>query len=670
MGEMYFAKGKVTVHAKGYWFTSGGEKGAFGFYPHLKDEHCRPVYPDTQIHGDLHMAALWLSKLDSSTSVEMIRMINRVFGESGASYSSRLFISDLKPDDGFSPVFQVKPRTKINECRITEKNMLVNFELAYLEGSRLCADIYLGYFDDIETLEKAKRLVCESASMLSGFGAFRSRGYGRGSVSIEWNKEVCIKYDEGGNNTDVCKKPDDTHDKSECEGKGNEKECVLFLEPLVNFRSKEIEPGTGQLLDSRKSVSSSQFRGWFVKTYNRLFDGWPTVEDMKTITIPDFYYSILSDDTYTLGYPAPVSTVRYDKDGATIDLWGKGEDKSDNNSRDKSKSLSPSEFVTDETPSRIIELETENRMRNSTNSNFSTKDKGGLFAQEFVKRGSLFGGKVRISNPESAFGEKALFILSNDALWPVINGCVFLKHIKHIESSETNNQADTTKPPKPFLVVSPIDYDESVRSSNGDQITIASFHRYNVTLRRPRRNRIVIMPGSVISKRRDGKTIQWPGFGLPLTEGQPEEQCGKRTPEEQKHEVIEEQKKDTSMSRSQAGQLMELLSPAVTYVFLEKFISKRLEKYKNKTNIEKSLIPPNILEAILVRLSRDISDKNKLNEIGSAESEKLKSNNLKDAKEFIKSVLDEYKLSEWKASCKETREKFETAASKKGYTDD
>ncbi|MBF0556755.1 MAG: hypothetical protein HQK96_19745, partial [Nitrospirae bacterium] len=76
MGKLHLARGRITVSASGYWFTSGGEKGAFGFYPHLKDEVGNAVYPDTQIHGDLRMAAQWLMNLKDESHEE----VNKYFG--------------------------------------------------------------------------------------------------------------------------------------------------------------------------------------------------------------------------------------------------------------------------------------------------------------------------------------------------------------------------------------------------------------------------------------------------------------------------------------------------------------------------------------------------------------------------------------------------------------
>ena len=427
-------------------------------------------------------------------------------------------------------------------------------------------------------------------------------------------------------------------------------EFILFLELLVNFRNKEIEPGKGQLLDCRKYISSQQFRGWFVKAYNNLYGTWPSVEEMRAITFHDLYPSLLvGHDAHALGYPAPRSTIRFEN-GETVDRWGStnGNDENgdDNQERGKPKPLSPNIFVTAETKPRFVVLQIEKRMRNSTEDNFATKDEGGLFAQEFVTRENVFGGRISIQKTQNDFLKKALFLLSHADVLPVINGCLFRKHIRNDEGGDT---ADTRKP---CLVVSPVDYDGGLVGAFPDQITIASLQRYNVTLKRPRKNRIAIMAGSVLSWRKGDKTIQWSGFSKQLS------LCDETAPETADLHIEKVKPAVSEMSRSQAGQLREFLSPGVTYAFLKQIISERLRKYKDweKEKISKKLIPEPILGSIFTILNDESRE----------ESEKLK-----DAKVFIESVLAEHKLSEWnKSQARRTRIKFAKEAFKKGYAHD
>ncbi|HDH05633.1 MAG TPA: hypothetical protein ENH01_07965 [Nitrospirae bacterium] len=251
--KLFLAKGTLRVAAKGYWFTSGGEKGSFGYYPHLKDKRGLPVFPDTQIHGDLKMSAGWLKSLDSSVKDDLIA---EVFGRGGEESDrnlhprpSRLYISDLVVNDGAASgnIFDIKPRIEIEEDKRTaKKHMLVSLEMSYLEGKKLEAEVYLGYFDNRTGLDNAKKLVEESAQLLSGFGAFRSRGYGRGEMELEWEEDIAIEYKD----TDKC-----------------DSEFIYYLEALVNFRNKPIEPGSYQNIETLKHITSDQLRGWFVNAY-------------------------------------------------------------------------------------------------------------------------------------------------------------------------------------------------------------------------------------------------------------------------------------------------------------------------------------------------------------------------------------------------------------------
>ena len=50
--NLYLYEEVLSVTAKGYWYTAGGGKSSFGYFPHLKDRNNFPIYPDTQLHGD------------------------------------------------------------------------------------------------------------------------------------------------------------------------------------------------------------------------------------------------------------------------------------------------------------------------------------------------------------------------------------------------------------------------------------------------------------------------------------------------------------------------------------------------------------------------------------------------------------------------------------------
>jgi len=187
--QLYLGNATLTVDAYGYWFTAGGEKGSFGYYPHLKDHEGYPIFPDTQIHGDLRMSVKWLKNLGDDITDEAI---NKIFGLEGNEVASLLRVTDLELTDDskrnwHTGLYQIKTRIKINDEKQTvEEHMLVDHEISYLEGKVLTAQLWLGYFKDENELKNAQNLINKAAGFLSGFGGFRSRGYGRGKIEITW----------------------------------------------------------------------------------------------------------------------------------------------------------------------------------------------------------------------------------------------------------------------------------------------------------------------------------------------------------------------------------------------------------------------------------------------------------------------------------------------------
>ncbi|MEA1969846.1 MAG: hypothetical protein U9N77_16720, partial [Thermodesulfobacteriota bacterium] len=79
----------LTVKAAGYWYTSGGVKGSFGYYPHLKDDHGLPFFPDTQVRGNLKTAVQWYCNLIGTPFPK------NLFGEEGVPSASLLKVGDL-----------------------------------------------------------------------------------------------------------------------------------------------------------------------------------------------------------------------------------------------------------------------------------------------------------------------------------------------------------------------------------------------------------------------------------------------------------------------------------------------------------------------------------------------------------------------------------------------
>ncbi|MCP4347891.1 MAG: hypothetical protein GY795_20505 [Desulfobacterales bacterium] len=570
--NLFLAKGKIKVSAKGYWFTAGGEKGSFGYYPHLKSPDRYPVYPDTQIHGDLRMSASWLSDLcDPIVSKDMTELI---FGNPGRSRPALLRTTDLelcpdskktkKPED----FFEIKPRIQIKESTKTvQEHMLADRELAFLEGCILESQIYLGYFDEEEKLEQACDIVCASAKFLSGFGGFRSRGYGRGVVEVNWTGMEPVEL------------PDTLENPARSS-------FSYFLTALVHFRNKPVEPGeTPQVINSRYHISAGQIRGWFVKTYHDIFGDWPSWKDMAGINFSTLYPS----DRNILAFPPPISTLKRENEEIE-DRWGRIQEQ-----KDKIKPLDPGTFVTCETPVPSVtdNIRKEFRMRNSMDEPFITKDDG-LFVQEFVGKDTCFGGLVRMKNSADEFSKKAWFILENTK--PVIKGTIF--------EPSTGDAAEFERGARAFLLTEPISFDFSMVPGAGsqEQIMLASHRRFNTTLRRPRRNRIVAEPGSVVTDSYENCSVPWSGFGKKIQPAKPEQPADDRSGSTQARFV--EDRCEFKISRSQAGLLREYLNPLLSENIIRENLTARIKKYEEKSQEQMQ----KLLKKIKTRLDISVED--------------------------------------------------------------
>lgn len=583
----YILEGVLCVNAKGYWFTSGGDKGSFGYYPHLKDEKNYPVFPDTQIHGDLRVAAAWINSLCGE---KYKSLIDRLFGKEGNNASSLLHMTDLFltaesakqwDDAGSANGFQVKTRIEIEDgTRVNKELMLVNLELSYLDSLTLEAKVYAGYFANKEDADVSQTILKKCLPLISGFGAFRSRGYGRGNVSLEL---TCTQV-----SLDEKAEPPD-------------QPVPYFLENLVNFRNKPVEPGKTQLAESLKWVSAEQLRGWFARTYNDVFDEWPTYREMGLITFPNLYCSIREGQT--MGYPAPMSTLR-DEDWMIKDMHlpvkdADGTDKVDKEGREnffntKTKPLPDTMFVTNETPPRIVEVKTEKRMRNSMDDKFVTKENG-LFVQEHVKAGNTLGGMLVIKNDGSDFIKRAWSILKE--VKPVINGAIFEQHVILDETKTGSTSEAVEESPKkiPNLVINPLPFEETYFAPpplEPNQINLGTIRQFNTMLMRPRRNRIAIVQQSVINDFVENATVSWSGFREEI-EYQPKDRNGKGTEGESENPV--DIKTPYRISRAQAGLLRELLRHNRDIGEMKFIVSRTLEKCQKQGDKDRTKLYTSIL---------------------------------------------------------------------------
>lgn len=586
--NFYFQTGTLQVNAKGYWYSGGGEKGAFGYYPHLKDALAHPVYPDTQIRGDLAVAARWLNNLDSGIWQDSITLL---FGGQGKETTTPFFLTDLVLSEDSKEIwknaggrFADKTRIAVEDNRTVEEHMLVSFEYAFLDELTLTATLYLGYFDDEAKLKNAAALITECAPLLSGFGAFRSRGYGRGTVEIKWADPVCVE-------------------QVETEQKGREK-IACFLEALTHVRNRPLDPEGSQVISTRRSLSSLQLRGWLAQAYFKLYGDWPSDIEMSAIRFSDFYPTPAND--FVLTYPSPRTTVR-DEERNIKDMTARDGDRDndlerqENLVRSKTKPLSDRCFVTN-APS-VFEVPTGIRFRNVMKEagDFRTKDEGGLFAQEFLPAGTWFSGMIEL--PDTAFGKRCRHLL--EKVKPVIAGAVFNTRLTDLASATVIDSI------KGHLLVADMPYDKDILQGKGNSVYLSTRRAFSTANGRPRRNRIVIGAGAVLVAEKPDFTLPWSGFGKDNIPAIPNAAVGKTLtgsvagppvtiPENVKKQL-------TKISRAQAGQLRELLHPGLSAAYLQRFLDERLNKYDQwkKDKDDERLLPKVLLVDLKNRLSKE-----------------------------------------------------------------
>jgi CRISPR/Cas system CSM-associated protein Csm3 (group 7 of RAMP superfamily) len=656
--KLYYAEGEIVVVPRSYWFTSGGEKSSFGYIPHLKDGSGWPIYPDTQLHGDLLMAANWQKRIQGVPG----GLIDLVFGVRGNSSASLLHLTDLRLTDESKrrwiskaepdrKLFSVKPRTAMNDdTRTNDKHMLVNLELADFTdastGFELRATVYMGYFKDKQKRDEAIDLLRGASSLLSGFGAFRSRGYGRGKIEIDiTGKELNLSVEEHGPFL---------------------QSCMYGLTALVPMRSKFIEPGQSQFLQSQTYIRGESVRAWFVRTYNDLFNKWPKPEEMAAIIFPDLF-PVLQEGNGTVTSCLPsMTTVQIDKHlEDRLDKFDRDEDRRGDQETLfdwKPKPVARNIFVTAGDKPKALQVRTEKRVRNAIDEDFKTIT-GGLFVQELIPEGISFGGTIRLSGPDPEFMGRAVAILRR--VRPSINGTLFDAKI----DGEPSSSMPVGKT-GPFLVVRPLPYadsffnltddkyravpvgskakaDKAVRAKEANHVTLGTLRRYNTMLQRPRRNRIVIDAGSVVHSDKSGSCLAWKGFSNTLKEtiALPA-LLGKKPPKpafKQEHPSIEESEIATwaKMSPSQIGQVREILNPLWNREMIRKILEARLEKYNDwKTEkVNEKLIPRDLIERILTCLDEDDPTA------------------LDDMRTFVKEVLFRIALRQWEKTGKSKAEK-------------
>ncbi|HOP86861.1 MAG TPA: RAMP superfamily CRISPR-associated protein [Syntrophorhabdaceae bacterium] len=601
---IHLLKGTLKVKAHGYWYTSGGEKGAFGFYPHLKDREGYPIFPDTQLHGDLRMAAKWLTEIDPRFNKDIII---EIFGDEPEGKTrkvpSKVYLTDLtlSPDSKkkwVSQRLEVKPRISIDDStRTVEKHMLVNMEMSYLEGLELEAGIYLGFFDSKDKLDEAKKLIESSVVLLSGFGQSRSRGYGRGEVNVTW-KEEGFTYSPSPHN-DI------------------PSSFKYVLKNLVNLRNKPVHPGSTQFIESKRIIPAEKFKGWFINTYNTIFGTWPDDEQVSSISFPDLNPSFIKDEKNIIPGITPPMTTLKNEEGKIRDVAGQKSlmemEDQENFFKTKTKPLSDEYFVTDSEPPLAFTVSTERRIRNQIGDGFATAKTQGLFVQELIHADTCFSGTITFKRTiDLDFLQRALFILKN--IKPVIAGCIFevvtVENAKYIQAQEG----------KFFLVTGPLPFSstylnytsnryvqESQRTTlHANIITLDTQRRYNTTLNRPKRPRIYIRPGSVLInslQEADKKqVVSWCGFGKSIEEYKGKiataTHSGSKQDQSKQKFLSYVYELEKSITRAQLGFLKEFLNKKRDIKDIEKIARERREKYQEKNNKDWAALYGDIMKHI------------------------------------------------------------------------
>ncbi len=604
--ELWFVEGRLRVKAKGFWYTSGGDKGVFGYYPHLKvfrDSKWIPVYPDTQIHGDLRTSAKWLDNLEGN---KRKALINMVFGKSASPHAAHIQLTDLEPEHADID-FLVKPKIEIDDATgCVKKSMLVYREYAYLQDIILTSRIYLSYFPDKEKLSEAKKLVQDSVQFLGCVGAFRSRGKGRGEFSISWEDDHVLTYSE----------PAEIPPFNE-----------YYLTSLVHFRNRPPSLGRGQLIKSVLHITPNQLKGWFSRAYYSLFGEWPTLNQMKEIHLTPAYPAAKNKtDDFILLYPAPMSTLQRE-DGSIRDFYD-----SVVNEEQKLSTPGRNRFISNEDQPRCCEISTHSRTRNVIEENFTTRKEAGLFSQEFIPRETTFGCSIRIDNLATEFGRKAYFIFRH--LQPIINGCLFSPSLTY----RSRNTSSEAKKDSPFLLIAPMNFDRYTIQEEKSQILLTTTSSYNTTLGRQRRKRPVFAPGSILSNYVEDVSIRWKGFGKEIKRAKEQILTGKEQRQANFPEEIPG--KSIIVSNAQIGILRNLIQMSDNH--LRTRIRELAEKYDRwKGSVAEQLIPKEIVQQLNIYLQE---------------------NEIETMRDYILNLIDNLYVTVWNSTIRsKTIEEFESA---------
>jgi hypothetical protein len=273
--------------------------------------------------------------------------------------------------------------------------------------------------------------------------------------------------------------------------------------------------------------------------------------------------------------------------------------------RTKRRRLRDVEFLTCGPRPRLIRIRSETRVRNAVQPSFATLEEGGLFVQELVFRGALFCGRLRVGALREEFGRRARFILEN--LRPEINGAIFEARLE-FETPQTR-ESPASMNGLPRLVTEPIELLPEILDGGGTHLMIGSLRSYNTTLRRPRRNRIAILPGSVLpDSAGDERCLPWEGFDakveVPPAEGRDRHAAPRAAPAPAPAAGRDRVK---GVGRSQFGRIRELqsLPPEAAIRKVKAILDKYASRKAAGKEVPIGLVPAGVLEDLLRLLKED-----------------------------------------------------------------
>jgi len=305
---------------------------------------------------------------------------------------------------------------------------------------------------------------------------------------------------------------------------------------------------------------------------------------MATVQFSHFYPSSREN---LLAWPPPMSTI-VDADGKVTDTWekerqdsGRVENDLENFFAGKVKPLA-GHTVTEN--GGIHPVVVKSRVRNAMDDAFSTIQNG-LFVQEFLPAGTIFTGTIKFS-PEISPEFKSRIIKLMTGSIPELKGALFAPHV----SAECPHYGAADG--KPELLAGPRPFQELMRQE-GNAINIATLRGYNTACKRPRRGRVMAMPGSTFTKSAQSGETPWIGFiegHRVLVEKQqravdgPEHSgaTANRQVAAKDYLITLSDDQKNKISKSQAGILRSMLHPVLTENFLDEILAHRIDKYGQK----------------------------------------------------------------------------------------